>query len=89
MPAGGQDVRDPLFRQSNKVCNAAGDLFPEAAANQVRHLDEESAAIAAKARLELAGEGTKTVAGEVVVVTKIKSGAGVGRIAKQELATNI
>ena len=61
------------------------EAFPE----QVGHLDEEGAAIAAKARLELSRERTEAVASEIVVVPDIESRAGIWRVAEQKLAASV
>src|SRR5437588_10283851 len=62
-----------------------GSFTAEAFANQVRHLDEEGAAVAAEARLELSRERTEAVARQVVVVSSIKRSAGIRCVAKEEL----
>ena len=58
----------------------------KAAPEEVGHLDEEGAAVATEARLQLSGEGIETVANQIVVVTNIESCAGIRRVAKKELA---
>jgi hypothetical protein len=60
-------------------------VSPEALAKQVRHLDEEGAAVAAKARFNLAGKGIKAVAAEIVVVTDVESSTGIWRPAEKKL----
>ena len=59
---------------------------PEAFAEQVRHLDEEGAAVAAKARLDLAGKRIEAVAAEIVVVTDIESRSRIRGPAEKKLA---
>src|SRR5690349_2077220 len=61
----------------------------EALANQVRHLDEERAAVATEAGLELSGERTEAVADESIVVSDIKRRAGIGCVAKEELSARV
>src|SRR6266849_5219719 len=56
---------------------------------QVGHLDEEGAAVAAEARLELIGEGTEAVAVEIVVVSDIESRPWIRCPAKEKLAFEI
>src|SRR5258706_1026217 len=68
---------------------SGSDLLPEAAPEEVGHLDEECAAVAAKSRLGLAGEWIGPVAREVVVIAQIKGCAGVRGPTSQELAPNI
>jgi hypothetical protein len=64
-------------------------LLSEALAEQVRHLDEERAAVAAKARFDLAGERIKTVPVHVVVISQVKRGTGIRRPAKKKLALDV
>src|SRR6266849_5652956 len=56
---------------------------------QVGHLDEESAPVAAEARLELVGKGTEAVAIDIVVVANIESCPRIRRPAKEKLAFEI
>src|SRR5437870_2902936 len=58
---------------------------PEALAEQIGHLDEEVAAVAPEAGLELARERAETIPIQIVVVADVKSGAGIRRPAKQKL----
>jgi hypothetical protein len=55
-------------------------------AKQVRHLDKESTAIAAKPWLKLARKWIEPAAIEIVVVTYVESGAWTGRVAQQKLS---
>ena len=52
-------------------------LLPDAVPDEVRHLDEEEAAVAAEARFEVAGERVDAVAIHVVVVAHVERGSGV------------
>src|SRR5467141_2190878 len=69
-----------------EITNYKSEILLEALAEQVRHLDKEGAAVAAKARLDLAGEGIKPVAAEIVVVTYIECRPRIWRPAKKKLA---
>src|SRR5438270_405271 len=51
--------------------------FTDAVPDEVRHLDEEEAAVAAEARFEVAGERVDAVAIHVVVVAHVERGSGV------------
>src|SRR5205085_4350309 len=64
-------------------------LFPEAAPDQVRHLDEEEATVAPEARLQMAGERVDAVAVHVVVVADVEGGAGVRRPPQEELRADV
>ena len=57
----------------------------KAAPEEVGHLDEEGAAVATEARLQLSGEGIETVANQIVVVTNIERCARIRRPAQKEL----
>ena len=56
---------------------------------EVRHLNEESSPVPAKARLELIRKRTEAVATEIVVVSDIKSRSRIRRPAKQKLPFNV
>ena len=74
--------------KTSRVSPAALRLT-ETLTEEVRHLDEKSAAVAAKAGLDLAGERIKAVTIQVVVVTQIKSGPGIRRPTKKKLALDV
>src|ERR1700694_4414861 len=78
----------PRIRQNHKfeITNYKSEISLEALAKQVRHLDKEGAAVAAKARLDLAGEGIKPGAAEIVVFNHIKSRPRIWRPAEKKLA---
>src|SRR5258708_17998383 len=61
----------------------------KALAEEIRHLDEEGAAIPAQARFELLGKGTKAAPVNVIVIANVQSGAWIRRPAKQELALDV
>src|SRR5258706_16421671 len=66
-----------------------GPFLTEALAEKVGHLDEEGAAVAAQAGLELAGEGIESVTIHIVVITKVKSGPGIWRSTKKKFTLNV
>src|SRR5213075_3074490 len=63
-----------------------GSCSPEALAEQVGHLDEYCAAVAAKAGYELPAKAVVAIVIQIVVVPDIQSGARVGSPSEQELA---
>src|SRR5207248_9998990 len=65
--------------------NSPAKTFPE----QVRHLDEERAAVAAEARLELSGERIEAIACQVIIVANIKSRTGIWCVAEEKLAPGV
>src|SRR4051812_45366131 len=79
----------PAARTQGCVRSWRALLSSEALTKQVRQLNKERAAVATKAGLKLSGEGIVSVVGEVVVVTSIEGGAGIRRIAEEELAAGI
>ena len=69
------------------ICD--GSLSAKALAEEVRHLDEESAAVTAEAGLQLAGEGAETIARQIVIVSDIEGRARIRRVAKEKLRASI
>lgn len=63
-------------------------LPAEALAEQVRHLDENRATVAAKSGNNLSREGMCFRVVEVIVVADVKRGAGAGGPARKELSTH-
>src|SRR5918997_4407253 len=61
----------------------------EALAEEVGHLDEEGAAVAAEAGFERAVEGVEAVAVEVVVVAGVEGRPRIRRPAEEELAAHV
>src|ERR1051325_6094084 len=53
---------------------------------QVRHLDEEGAAVATKSWFQRSAEAIETIAAQIVVVTDVKSSTGIRRVTEQELS---
>src|SRR5262245_39679624 len=64
-------------------------LSSKATPDEIGHFDEEGAAIAAKARFELASERTVSIARQVIVVPDVERGAGVGSPSQQELSAHV
>src|ERR1041385_2553422 len=65
------------------------DLSAKAFADQIRNLHKKRPAIATKARFELARERVKAITANVIIVAKVERGSGIGRVTKQQLATNV
>ena len=63
-----------------------GQESAKALAEQIGHLDEEGAAVATKARLELARKRTETATSQIVVIADVERGARIRRPAKQKLS---
>ena len=68
-----------------RTTNSAAKTFPD----QIRSFDEECAAIAAKAGLELARERIETIPNQVVVIAGVESGARARRPPKKELTARV
>ena len=61
----------------------------KALAKQVGHLDEEDSAVAPEAGLKRSGKRIEAVAIEIVVIADVESGAGIRRVAEQELSLHV
>src|SRR6266511_4347251 len=64
-------------------------FMSKTAPDEVGHLDEECAAVAAEAGFELVGERAVSVASQVVVVAGVERRARIRRPSEQELPTDV
>ena len=81
-----EDCRDQQHGERSDVHACfTSDYSSEAPPEEIRHLDEEGAPVAAEARLKQPADGVEAVAVHVVVVTYIKGCAGVGRPSEKKL----